>query len=206
MKILIADDDLTSRAMLTAIVSKLGYKVTTVADGESAWNELHKENPPRLLLLDWVMPGIDGLELCKRIRADNKLKQPYIIFITAKEDKTDLISGLDAGANDYITKPYQRDELCARIRVGSRVIELQDALAKRVAELEDALAHIKRLQGILPICMYCHKIRTDRESWERIEQYISEHSEAVFSHGICPDCYKKLMESDEMKELRRRTK
>jgi len=90
---------------------------------------------------------------------------------------------------------------CGRAGVGAKVVELQEALAKRVAELEDALAHIKQLQGILPICMYCHKIRTDKESWERIEKYISEHSYAVFSHGICPDCYKKIMESDEFKNL-----
>lgn len=202
MKILVADDSETSRAILVSLLKKSGYEVIEASDGESAWNELQKPDAPKLVLLDWVMPGIDGLELCKLIRDKLTKLQPYIIFVTAQESKEDIVKGLNAGANDYLVKPFNNDELRARVSVGARVIELQEALAKRVAELEEALAHIKRLQGILPICMYCHKIRTDKESWERVEKYISEHSDAVFSHGICPDCYKKLMESDEFKDLK----
>ena len=105
--------------------------------------------------------------------------------------KEDIVAGLEAGANDHITKPFDRDELKARVRVGQRVIELQSALADRVRELEEAMSHIRTLQGILPICMHCHRIRNDQESWERIESYIQEHSEAQFSHGLCPECLEK---------------
>ncbi|MGC8830082.1 MAG: response regulator [Verrucomicrobiia bacterium] len=201
MKILVAEDSDTSRAILTSMLRKWSYEVIEAADGAAAWDELQKPDAPRLVLLDWIMPKIDGLELCRMIRANLNKFQPYVIFVTAQESKQDIIKGLEAGANDYLTKPYDIGELRARVGVGVRVVELQEALAKRVAELEEALAHIKQLQGILPICMYCHKIRTDKESWERIEKYISEHSNAVFSHGICPDCYKKIMESDEFKNL-----
>lgn len=201
MRILLADDDMTSRMILTRMLEKRGHEVIAAADGAEAWEILNKPNPPKLIMLDWMMPGYTGLELCKMIREKFTKFPPYIIFVTAMESKEDVVSGLNAGANDYITKPCNMDELGARVAVGCRVIELQEALEKRVQELEDALAHIKRLQGILPICMYCHKIRTDRESWERIEKYISEHSEAVFSHGICPDCFKKVMESEEFKKL-----
>jgi len=108
-----------------------------------------------------------------------------------KDRKEDIVSGLDAGANDYVIKPFEQEELRARLRVGERVVELQSALNDRVKELQKALSHIKTLQGILPICMHCHKIRDDQDVWQRLEKYIAEHSGVQFSHGLCPECRKK---------------
>ena len=115
----------------------------------------------------------------------------YIILLTSKGEKEDVVEGLEAGANDYIRKPFDRPELRARVRVGERVLELEAALAERIRALQDALAHVKTLQGLLPICMHCHRIRNDQQTWERLEKYISEHTEAEFTHGLCPECMKK---------------
>jgi sigma-B regulation protein RsbU (phosphoserine phosphatase) len=191
MKVLIAEDDVTSRMMLKAILTKWGYEVVETSDGDEAWQVLQREDAPRLAILDWVMPGLSGDELCRKVRQLSPLRPIYIILLTVRRDKADVIVGLEAGANDYVRKPFDREELRARVRVGERVVRLEATLFKRIRELQDAMAHIKRLQGILPICTYCHRIRTDKESWERLEEYISQHSDAEFSHGICPECLEK---------------
>lgn len=191
MKVLIAEDDSTSRMILKAILVKWGYEVVETSNGDEAWQALQREDAPRLAILDWIMPGISGDQLCRKVRELPTLLPIYIILLTVRRDKADVIAGLEAGANDYVRKPFDREELRARVRVGERVVKLETNLVQRIQELQDASAHIKRLQGILPICMYCHKIRTDKESWERLENYISEHSDAEFSHGICPDCAEK---------------
>jgi DNA-binding response OmpR family regulator len=191
MKILIAEDDRTSRLMLEAVLKSWGHDVTSAEDGSEAWRLLQEPDAPRLAVLDWMMPGMDGAEICGRLRKkrekDDSLST-YIILLTIRTSKEDIVEGLDAGANDYITKPFDINELRARVDVGRRVVELEDALAERVSELRNALEHIETLQGVLPICMYCHKIKNDAESWDRLEKYISEHSDAEFSHSICPDC------------------
>ena len=191
MKVLVAEDDRIARRLLETMLKKWGYDVVIAPDGNDAWCALQSDGAPHLMLLDWMMPGIDGLEICRRIRKSSIPLQPYIILVTAKDRKADIVLGLEAGANDYVSKPYDKSELHARIKVGERVLELQSALSRRVQELQEALAHIKTLQGILPICMYCHKIRNDQQSWDKIEKYIQEHSKAQFSHGICPECLKK---------------
>ena len=192
MKILVAEDDLVSRAVLVGMLRKWGYEVLSVSDGDHAIEELSKPNCPKLVILDWLMPGKDGAQVCAEIRKRALSEPPYIILLTVMGQKSDTVLGLQAGANDYITKPYNPGELQARLGVGRRVVELQSALANRVAELEAAMVEIKSLQGILPICMHCHKIRTDEKIWQQLEAYISEHSKAKFSHGICPDCMKRL--------------
>ena len=188
MKILVAEDDFTTRAMLTGVISRWGFAVVAVEDGLAALAHLEDPEGPRLAVLDWMMPGLDGPEVCRRLRRAPSAEPPYLIMLTSRTAKEDIVSGLDAGANDYIAKPYHPEELKARLEVGRRVVELQRALAVRVRQLEEALAHVKTLQGILPICSYCHKIRSDQEVWERMEHYISQHSDARFSHGICPTC------------------
>lgn len=192
MNLLVAEDDFTSRSILTGILSKWGYQVTAVTDGRQALERLKAPQAPKLVVLDWIMPGLNGVDVCRELRKVSTPEPPYIILLTAMEQKANTVAGLQAGANDYITKPYDPSELQARIAVGARVVELQEILVRRVAELETALAEIRVLQGILPICMHCHKIRTDKESWQQMESYISEHSSATFSHGICPACLEKF--------------
>ena len=200
MKILIAEDDPTSRRTLGAVLKKYSYDVIATCDGNEAWAELQKPDAPRLAILDWMMPGMDGLELCRRLRAQTTEGPRYLILLTSRDHTADIVTGLGAGANDYISKPFNPEELCARVDVGRRVLDLQEALAARVVELQGALNHVKTLQGILPICMFCHRIRNDLKSWERIEMYISEHTDAQFSHSLCPECYKsrypELMDDD----------
>lgn len=128
MKLLIAEDDSTSCAMLAAIVSKWGYEPIAVEDGEAAWTILQADDPPRLLLLDWEMPVLDGLKLCQRIRQQETNDHPYIILLTARSDTTDIVSGLHAGSNDYIAKPFENTELQARLQVGQRMLKLQAEL------------------------------------------------------------------------------
>jgi phosphoserine phosphatase RsbU/P len=119
-----------------------------------------------------------------------------VLIVTSRELTEDLVAALDAGADDYVTKPFQVEELKARVGVGLRVASLQRRLADRVAELEHALAHVTRLQGLLPICMYCKKIRNDQNYWTQVETYITDHSEVRFSHGICPECRAKHIEPE----------
>lgn len=201
MKILVAEDQAVSRHILVASLRKWGYEVTAVEDGARAWEELQSKLAPPLAILDWLMPGMDGIEICRRIRSGPKTRTNYLILLTARRGQEDKIRGLQSGADDYITKPFDREELRARVQVGFRVIELQHALAERVRELEQALASVKTLQGLLPICSYCKKIRNDRNYWQQVEGYISDHSEAQFSHGICPECYARFVQP-ELDQLR----
>jgi phosphoserine phosphatase RsbU/P len=191
MKMLIAEDDLTSRKMLEIALRKWGYEVRSTDRGDEALAVLQQPDRPGMAILDWMMPGMSGVEICREIRAIESRNPVYIILLTALGDKDSVVAGLQSGADDYVTKPFDPEELKARIRVGARVIELRDRLAMQVKELESALAHVKLLQGIIPICSHCHSIRDDRESWRRMEEYIESNSGAHFSHGICPNCLEK---------------
>jgi len=189
MKILVAEDQTVSRHILAANLRKWGYDVIAVENGSRAWDALQAEGAPQLAILDWLMPGMDGIDICREIRKSPGARPVYLILLTARRGQEDKIHGLQAGADDYITKPFDREELRARVQVGIRVLELQGALAQRVRQLEEALSRVKTLQGLLPICSYCKKIRNDRNYWQQVDAYISDHSEAQFSHGICPECY-----------------
>jgi len=191
MEILIAEDDLTSRAMLAAVLRKGGHDVIETTNGVEAWEHLEKANSPRLAILDWMMPRMDGLEVVRRVRAAGSPQPPYIIVLTTKNEKTDVIAGLDAGADDYLAKPFDPGELRARVDVGRRMVEMQQRLTEQVEELRQAMKHIETLRGILPICSYCKKIRDDRGYWDQVETYLGRHSEAQFSHGVCPECMEK---------------
>ncbi len=202
MKILVAEDDMVSRRLLEATLVKWGYEVVVTCDGAEAWAVLQGADAPPLAILDWMMPGMDGIELCRKVRQALMPTPPYLILLTAKGRREDVVTGLRSGANDYVTKPFDREELRARVQVGIRIVELQQSLADRVKALEDALARVKQLQGLLPICSYCKKIRDDQNYWQQVENYISEHSEAQFSHSICPDCYERHVKP-ELDQLRR---
>jgi sigma-B regulation protein RsbU (phosphoserine phosphatase) len=191
MKALIADDDLTYRRMLEALLVKWGYEVVVTSDGEAAWQVLQGPHAPQLAILDWMMPEKDGVEICRQIRGSSQSDPKYIILLTSKVGTEDIVSGLDAGADDYITKPFESEELRARVQAGERILRLQSELASRVKELQEALDQIETLEGILPICMYCKKIRNDQNYWQQVESYISQHSQAEFTHGLCPECFEK---------------
>jgi CheY-like chemotaxis protein len=167
--------------------------VAAACDGREAWEILIGPTAPKLAILDWLMPGLEGAELCRRVRARPSAEPPYLILLTSRDSKSDVVAGLEAGASDYITKPFDREELRARVEVGRKVVELQASLSARVRELEEALAHVKQLRGLLPICCYCKKVRNDSNYWQQVESYISDHTEARFSHGICPDCMRTVV-------------
>jgi DNA-binding response OmpR family regulator len=206
MKVLIADDDVTTLRVLERHLTNWGYEVVTASDGNEAWSRLQDPSSPRLVILDWMMPGLDGVDICRRVRQLVHGSLIHIIILTSREGREDVVAGFGAGADDFIKKPFDKDELRARVKVGERLGELQQALAGRIRELEGATSHIKRLQGILPICMHCHRIRDDREVWQRLEKYITENTGAMLSHGLCPECAKKYYdgyaaeESDDEKE------
>ncbi len=193
MKVLIADDDEVLRLRLGALLTKRGFRVIDTADGAEAWKALQLSDSPKIAILDWMMAHIDGVELCRRIRATPALKAMYLILLTARESKDHVIEGLQAGANDYVTKPFNPEELHARVGVGVEVVRLQSELADRVTELEDALARVTQLQRLLPICAYCKSIRDDQDYWHGVEAYLAKHAATQFSHGICPKCYEKFM-------------
>ena len=201
MKILIADDDRVSRRLLEARLLKDGHEVIVAEEGNQAWGALQEDPTIPLAILDWNMPGMTGPEICGRAR-EIKTDQPtYLILLTSRDSRQDIVSGLDAGANDYVTKPFDFDELRARVQVGERVLHLQKALAGRVKELEEALTNVKMLQGLLPICLYCKKIRDDHNYWQQLDKYVADHTEARFSHGICPECYDKVVKPELEKYL-----
>ncbi|MEI6208793.1 MAG: response regulator transcription factor [Desulfuromonadales bacterium] len=194
MKILVADDDAPSSFILHSLLTSWGYDVISVNDGNAAWNVLCEPEHPQLLLLDWMMPGMEGPEIVRRLRHRAPEKTYYSIIITSRNDTDSVASALNAGADDFISKPFDNNELRARVSVGYRTNGLQVALSKHVEDLSQALKRVRQLEGIIPICMYCKKIRDDHNSWNQLEQYISNHSEAKFSHGICPKCYEEQME------------
>jgi diguanylate cyclase (GGDEF)-like protein len=148
MRILIADDDPVSRRVLASTLSKLGHEVVETHNGLEAWEALRADDPPPIALLDWMMPLMDGLEVCRKVR-QAATYPTYLILLTAKNSKEDLVVGLEAGADDYLTKPFDRHELRARVQAGARIIELQRSLAERVRELEEAVAERKRAEAEL---------------------------------------------------------
>jgi sigma-B regulation protein RsbU (phosphoserine phosphatase) len=196
MRILVAEDDAVTRRILEVTLRGLGWDVVTASDGNAAWRlfeTLKGEDAPELAVMDWMMPGLEGIEICRRLRATPGFELVYVILLTSRGDKEDLAAGLAAGANDYITKPFDPVELEARVRVGERMVKLQTSLADRVTELEEALAHVSRLQGLLPICSYCKKVRNETNYWEQVDSYLASHAGVKLTHGICPDCLETMM-------------
>jgi CheY-like chemotaxis protein len=187
--VLVADDESVSRTIVAAMLRKSGYEVRVATDGEQAWAALQQPDAPPLAILDWMMPGLDGPEICRRLRTRDTATPPYVILLTSRDAADDIVAGLRAGADDYVTKPPNEEELIARVSVGARVVALQRTLADRVHRLEEALSKVKQLQGLLPICSYCKRIRDDQNYWQQVESYISLHSGVQFSHSYCPECF-----------------
>jgi DNA-binding response OmpR family regulator len=189
MRAVVADDDRGTATIVASALTRAGVQVDIAHDGATAWQLLTSEPAPAIAVLDWMMPAVDGLELCRRVRQNPACARAYVIVLTGRSAPEDLVTGLDSGADEYLLKPFNLAELGARIRAGIRIAELQQRLADQVDELQAALASVKQLSGLLPICSYCKRIRTDENYWEQVESYITHHSDAVFSHGICPVCY-----------------
>jgi phosphoserine phosphatase RsbU/P len=167
MKILVADDDRVTRRMLDVLLTEWGYETAVASDGLAAWQLLQGSDPPKLAIL-----------------------------LTVKGSREDIVTGLQGGADDYITKPFDPEELQARVHTGYRIVELQGSLNEQVKRLEDALSRVRQLHGLLPICCYCKNIRNDQDYWQRVDDYIAAHSDVRFTHGICPSCYRERVEPE----------
>jgi sigma-B regulation protein RsbU (phosphoserine phosphatase) len=187
MQILVAEDDGVSRVVLSTKLKELGHEVLEARDGSEAWAR-HQEEHNRLIITDWMMPGMDGGELCQLVRAQVDKPYTYIIVLTSLSSKGSYLEAMDAGADDFLTKPVDMDELTARLRVAERVLALQ--------------TEVQLMQRLLPICMYCKKIRDkdasweDQSSWQELEAFVAEKTDVQFSHGICKDCYQERFESE----------
>jgi len=195
MQILIADGDAISRRLAVHALAGCGAELSVVEDGDAAWTQVQERTRSTVLILDRLMPGIDVIELCRRSRLLLSFPPLYILMVTSASDTEDISAGLEAGADDYVVKPFNAAELKARAQVGIRMVALQESVSRRLAELEQALANVKQLRGLLPMCAYCKKIRVDDKYWQQLEGYLAERSEVEFSHGICPDCYPSVIKS-----------
>jgi CheY-like chemotaxis protein len=194
MKAVVADDDRVAAEILSRTLQRWDFDVTVAFDGEQAWRRIQAAEGPTLVILDWMMPHLNGPDVCRRVRDQLPHVSVYVILLTALESRRDMVAGLTAGADDYVVKPFDHDELRARVMVGVRVLTLQERLADRVTQLEAALSNVKQLRGLVPICSYCKRIRGDDQYWQQVESYITNHSDAQFSHGICPACFETVSE------------
>ena len=179
MNVLVAEDDAVTRQLLVALLAAAGHKATAVENGRDAWDAWLLAKP-RVVISDWQMPEVDGLELCRRLRARRGEHYTYFVLLTARSGKESYLTAMEAGIDDFITKPVDPDELKARLTVAERILGLREEL--------------HALEGLLPICSYCKRIRNDRDQWTSLEGYIEKRSKAEFSHGICPDCYVRYVE------------
>lgn len=204
MRILIAEDDHSVHRLLTSLLTEWGYDVVAAHDGEEAWAVMLRDDAPSLGIFDWNMPGMTGTEVIRRVRELNRACRPYLLLLTGRDNAGDIVEGLKAGASDYIIKPFDYDELQARLQVGAEIVSLQEELARKVAELQEALDHVFRLQGMLPICAYCRKVRDDQNYWHGVEEYLETFSGTRFSHGICPECYERVARPEVIENLKKR--
>lgn len=192
MRILIAEDDLTTRTILKTILTRWGFQVESVDNGTEALEVMKRPDAPKLALLDWMMPGMDGLEVCWEIRALGRTPPPYLLMVSARRQPGDIVSGLRAGANDYLTKPYDNEELQTRLELGKSMVALQERLLQREDELKAAGLRIKELHGLFPICQDCRKPLVDLAVLEPFKAYAAAHPYIVLGRARCPECQAKL--------------
>jgi CheY-like chemotaxis protein len=174
MLILIAEDDKISRKLLSKLLISFGHTVIEAENGLDGWTKW-LEHKCSLLISDWIMPDMTGIELCQKIRSVDQPRYTYIIMLTSMAGRDNYNKAMDAGVDDFMTKPFEKDLIYTRIRVAERILNLQQ--------------EISTLSGLLPICSYCKKIRDDNKYWQRVESYLEKISDVKFSHGVCPDCY-----------------
>ena len=181
MKILIAEDDPVSLKVLKVTLEHYGHEVIAASNGAEAWT-CYDAEPVRVVVSDWMMPDTDGLELCKRIRARAQTEYTYFIILTAiHTGRENLRKAMDAGVDDFLSKPLDREAVLMRLRVAPRILEFT--------------TKFRELKMLIPICMYCKRVRDDSDYWQQVESYIQVHTGSTFSHGVCPDCFTKEMGS-----------
>ena len=188
VNILIAEDDHISRRLLETHLKDWGFRVVSTNDGEECLAAYEAENDISLAILDWMMPGMEGPEVCRRIKQTKSGSFIYVMMLTSMTEKEHIVKALSTGADDYLAKPWNPAELEARVRAGLRIVKLESTLRKKIAKLQEALDHVEQLRSILPICAWCHKIRDDSNYWQSVEGYFEAHSKSKFTHSICPDC------------------
>ena len=186
--ILVVDDTLANLGVLFAGLRNAGYKVLLNENGEAALKTA-MEVLPDLIILDVMMPGTDGFEICRRLKANTRTRDIPVIFMTALTDTVDEVKGLSLGAVDYITKPIKVEIVLARLNTHLTLRRIQKNLEQKNLELQEALAAIKTLSGLVPICAWCGKnIRNELDEWVSVTSYIEAHYAIEFTHGLCPDC------------------
>jgi CheY-like chemotaxis protein len=175
-RILFAEDDAVTRLVVTAQLQKLGYETMVARDGVEAL-EIFRREKPSIVITDWMMPNMDGTDLCRDIRRQVDARYTYVIILTALDRKAGYVEGMKAGADDFVSKPCSMEELNVRLRVAERILTLQ--------------SEAKQLEDLLPICPECQRIMTEDGAWQQVESYIMRRTDAHFSHGICPACFEK---------------
>lgn len=197
-KIVVVDDDPKVLQGTMRILEIAGFEVLAASSGQECL-ELVQQNMPDLVMLDVVMADMEGTEVCRRIKDAPETKRTFVVLVSGSRISSDQqADGLDVGADGYITRPFTNREFLSRVDSILRIKKAEDDLHLEKEKLEqvnakltEALSRVKRLEGILPICVHCHKIRDVKESWQDIVEYIGDHSDAVFSHGLCPECMEK---------------
>lgn len=202
--ILVVDDSRDSLRFLSELFENEGYVSRTVSNARMAISSVAVAVPD-LILLDIVMPGMSGYELCEYLKADEKTRDIPIIFISALDEVADKVRGFSLGGVDYITKPFQAEEVLARVGTHLALRNLQKRLETQNAKLQEALANVRTLKGLLPICSGCKKIRDDKGYWNHLEEYIERHSDALFSHSLCPSCEARFYGDQEWYQRKRCT-
>lgn len=192
-RILVIDDDPNLRKTLVDIMRLKGYETESAANGMEGL-ALIRENPVNLALIDIGLPDISGVEVLKNIKADYPATD--VIILTGNATLDSAIEAANMGAFSYLVKPYDIEQLTLNIQRAVEKRQAEEDRERLILELKEALSKVKQLEGIIPICSYCKKIRNDKESWQQLESYITEHSEALFSHGICPECSLKVTEEN----------
>ena len=189
--ILIVDDVPHNLQVLGEILDKAGYEVAAAMGGREGLAAVERERP-ELILLDVMVPELDGFAVCRELQGRETSREIPVIFLTARVGSEAIVEGFEAGAVDYITKPVNRGELLARVKLHLELVAARRELERQNAALKSALEEIQTLRGIIPICSHCKRIRDDEGIWKQIELYIQQHSEATFSHGLCPKCMDEL--------------
>lgn len=189
MNILIAEDEFTTRMMVQVCLENWGYRVDSVTNGVEAWEKLQKSDAPHIAILDWEMPELAGVEVCRRVK-DMELETPvYVILLTARDSNTDILRGFDAGADDYMTKPFNDNELRARVRVAERLVRTQSSLAESVSELKEALNQLERFESGVELCGKCQSVFSPYDGeWHSQDNVINNGADPRFVINTCPSC------------------